>query len=198
MADSRLLVSNYVSEDREENRRIARACNIAKWLIDNFPHKAGKRINVKDLRKAIPNQVKDTTLSSGGDLKAHGNAINALNLGRLTVGKETMVDISLPNLKRCTSWVLGQGQKVGAISLIRDEDEPEKLKAPKSEKPKTPEPVNQLEEDNALIDIALEIPAKNMSDWENNFVESLDQKWRRRGLSKRQRETLVKVIRERS
>ena len=181
MADSRLLVSSYVSEDRSDERNTARACNIAKYIIDNFGSNAGKRINIKDLRKNIPGDVKDTSLNPIGDLKAHGNAVNVLNLGKLTRGKDTYVDFSLPNLKRCTSWILGQGRKVGAIQLIRDSDEPadENGEVPPG--------------DNELIDCAIAMPQGKLTDWERNFVRSLDKKWRN-GLTRKQRATLEKII----
>lgn len=178
MASSRLLVSGYVSEDRDEDRRTARACNIAKWFIDNFSSNAGKRINIKDLRRNIPDKVKDSGLDPTGDLKAHGDAVNTLNLGRLTKKGKTMVDFSLPNLKRCTSWILGQGQKVGAVQLIREND--------------------QRDEDNALIDLGMEIPADKLTEWERIFIHSLNKKWREKGLSDKQKARLKLVIRDRA
>jgi hypothetical protein len=179
MADSRMLVSEYVSENREKDRQIARACNIAKWMLDNF--RLGERVSAKDIRNNIPQQVKDTTLDAKGDLKAHGCAVNALDLGRLTRDGEMLVDFSLPNLKRCASWILGQGQKVGAIKLLKDE-------------------VTQecVQEDNELIDLAMEIPTENFTEWERIFVFSLNKNWRERGLSLKQRTRLLKVIEERS
>lgn len=182
MAESRLLISNYVSEARDENRRTARACNIAKYLIDNFSTNAGKRISIKELRNGIPNEFKDESLNPKGDLKAHGDAVNALNLGKLTKNKETFVDFSLPNLKRCTSWILGQGRKVGAIQLVRDEEE-------------TKDP---LIRDDDLIDLGMEIPVDQLTEWELIFTRSLNKSWRERGLSTKQRSTLERIIQKNS
>jgi hypothetical protein len=174
-----MLVSEYVSEDREKDRRVARACNIAKWFIDHF--KPGQRVSTKALRDQIPASVKDGSLEANGDLKAHGNAVRALNLGMLNRNGETLIDFSLPNLKRCTSWILGEGQKVGAVKLIRDEVSQE-----------------QTREDNELIDLAMEIPTASFTEWERIFVFSLSKKWRGRQLSTKQRNRLLKIIEERS
>lgn len=173
-----MLIPEYVSEVRSKGRRNARACNIAKWFITNF--KPGKRIAAKTIREEIPNKFKDQTLDTKGDLKAHGRAINALNLGKLTNNGETFIDFSLPNLKRCASWILGQGQKVGAIKLLRDEMVQE-----------------QIIEDNELIDLTIEIPNDNLTQWERIFVHSLNKNWRDRGLSTKQRDRLLKIIKER-
>lgn len=183
MAESRMLVSEYVSENREDNRRVARVCNIAKFIIDNFD--AGQRISAKELRAQIPVDVKDPDLDSVGDRKAHGDAINTLNLGRIVKNGETLIDYSLPNLKRCASWILGEGQKVGAVKLIKEETDVD-------------EHTQKLNDDNALIDQAMAIPLANFTDWERMFVFSLNKNWRARGLSEKQHKRLVRVISERS
>jgi len=180
MAESRMLVPNYVTEDQGEGlRRNARACNIAKYLLDNF--KLGKRINSHKLRSYIPNQYKDQTLDPTGDLKAHGDAVAALDLGRLGKNGSTLIDYSLPNLIRCARWVLGEGKKVGAVMVLKDQIAKD-----------------QTALDNKLIDEAINIPANRFTNWESDFVTSLDRKWRVKGLTTRQRARLNKILIERS
>ena len=179
MAESRMLVPNYVSEDQEYGlRRNARICNIAKYLLDNF--KLGKRINSHKLRSYIPNQFKDVTLNYVGDLKAHGDAVATLDLGRLGKNGGTLIDYSLPNLIRCARWILGEGKKVGAVMVLKDQIVED-----------------QTAVDNQLIDEAVNIPIDRLSNWEKDFVYSLHRKWRD-GLTVCQRDRLNKIILERS
>ena len=115
-----MLVSKFVSEIRSDKRRVARACNIAKWITENYSKYAGLFISVEQLRSSISSDHKDTTLDPLGDRRAHGDALYELGVSRKTVDGVTYVDISLPNLKRCASFLLGQGRRVGALSLVRD------------------------------------------------------------------------------
>jgi hypothetical protein len=184
-----MLVSKYISEKLDEKRRIARACNIATYIKENYAKLEGESISAKEIRKQIRFKL-DPALrfavdsrseeEINGDHRAHGDAWgkSGLKLSFVNQNGVKKIEFSLPNLKLCASYLLGKGPKVGAI----------KLKASAK---------NNIVDDK-LISQAVKVDVDKLTDWEKVFVRSLDEKWRGRGLSNRQRNRLVKIIKERS
>ena len=188
----RMLVSKYVSEDRDKNRRVARACNIATYIKENFAKLEGSSIAPKAIRKSIRFKIDPTSRYVAdnrtkkeieGDNRAHGDAWGKSGLKLSTVGTNgsKKIEFSLPNLKRSVSYLLGQGPKVGALELKTDKVDS-----------------NCLEETNDLIDRAMKIPTEKLKEWERIFVLSLNKKWRKKGLSDKQKARLKLVLLDRS
>lgn len=177
--ESRMLVSRYVSENLKKNAKRARACNVATWFVENYSDLAGDYVSSRDIRAQIPDEVKKPGLNPSGDLKAHGDAINKLGLSLEQRGKDRMVDMSLPNLKRCVSFLLGSR---GAGALI--------LHAPQSQ------------EDLSLIDELDRVCGTNtvvfkgLGSGERAFVSNLTTNYRDKGwpLSDRQKAWALDLI----
>jgi len=170
---SKMLVSEYVAEDGD-NRRMARACNIATYFIGNYDE--GGHISVKELRREIC-QILDVAPPSTGDLKAHGDAWGASGL-RLDFDEfdgQKQIEFSLPNLKRCASYLLGKGPKISALKLIR-----------------------RLLTNVELINVAIVLSQNNMTNWEKKFIRDMNCLWRSKVLSSSQRAKLMQIIDERT
>lgn len=119
--ESRMLIGRYVSENLKKGARKARACNIARWFILNYPTLEGTHVSSKRIRKEIPDEVKNLELSPKSDLKAHTDALNSLGLSWVEGKNDRLVDISLINLKRVTSILLGS-RDTGAIYIKQDQN----------------------------------------------------------------------------
>jgi hypothetical protein len=104
-----------VSEDLKVGARKARASNIARWFILNYPTLEGSFVPSSKIREGIPTKVKKPNLDRDGDKRAHGDAINELGLSSVRGPNGRLVDMSLPNLKRCVSYQLGS--RIGALYI---------------------------------------------------------------------------------
>lgn len=124
---SRMLIGRYISENLKKGARKARACNIARWFVINYPSLEGNYISSRRIRKEIPSEVKNLGLNLRSDLKAHTDALNHLGLSWIEKDGNRMVDMSLINLKRATSFLLGS-RETGAIYINEPSSPNEDLK----------------------------------------------------------------------
>jgi hypothetical protein len=188
----KMLISGYVPEDGD-NRRAARMANISTMFLEQWG--SGKRaIGSLYLRKLIREKLSLNSLegeAKSGDHRAHGDAYGGqgLNLDTTTIGNRKYILFSLPNIVRCSRFLLGgECRPTGALCQTRINLTSDLL---------GDESVQDLEDldDNELIDLLVE--CKDLSSWEANFANSLDKKWRKDGLSPGQRSKTIQIIEER-
>ena len=196
----KLLVSGFVREDGE-NKMLARQANVATlfWML--FSSHAGKVMSMKSFRNLIKEWLfskwYDNDLhalfgedKTKDDLRVHGSACGkqGLKLDMLEINREKFLIFSLPNLIRCSRFLLGSGGRdTGSLCLNRLDTNAGIIGGSIM--------LEDLDDD-SLIDALLDSSGK--SSWENNFATSLDKKFREKGLSPGQRSKAIEVISERS
>jgi hypothetical protein len=111
-----MLIARFVSENVKKDAKKARACNIARWFVSNYAKLEGTFVSARDIREQIPANFKKPGLTARGDQRAHSEALTLLGLSSVKQGRDRMVDVSLINLKRSTSFLLGS-RSVGAIYI---------------------------------------------------------------------------------
>lgn len=114
--EPRMLIARFVSENVKKEAKKARACNIARWFIRNYAKLEGTFVSARDIRAQIPANFRKPGLTTRGDLRAHSEALTLLNLSSVKRGQDRLVDMSLINLKRATSFLLGS-RNAGAIYI---------------------------------------------------------------------------------
>lgn len=176
---SKMLISKYINENQNGIKLICRATNIAHWFTQNFAEHAGTLVSLKDIRSEIVNEIGIKT--KAGDLKVHGRAVSTIGLNLSTVSGENCVEISLINLKRCASFLLGRGRVSHWLTEIKE-----------------PAVSDSVESDNDLIDQGVSLDSSNLTEFEYDFTRNLDKKCRDRELSHKQRTKLIQIINERS
>lgn len=155
--ESRMLIGRYISENLKKGARKARACNIARWFVLNYPFLEGTYVSSKRIRKEIPDEVKNLNLSIRSDLKAHTDALNYLGLSWINKNNDRFIDMSLINLKRVTSALLGS-RNVGAIYINQSDGSDKDLKL-----------INELDQICGVETIVF----KGLSESAQAFVENL-------------------------
>ena len=190
----KLLVSNFIKEDGD-NRRLARQANIATMFNLMFSKHIGEVINAKVFRNMILENLKERGFSSevfdiNGDFRAHGDAYgkSGLNLDITKIGRDRYILFSLPNIIRCTRFLLGNGGRTtGSLYLKRLDLENEII----GRNDVKLEDLNDFE----LVDLLIEVP--NKTGWEQNFANDIDKKFRNH-ITPGRKAKIIQIISERS
>ena len=210
---SRMLVNQYVSENVKNSAQAqkARATNVANWFLNEWNQNKGQFVTCRQIRNGIPSQFKKPGYNPNGDARAASRAIEKyLGLSYEDKSGKRHYDVSLPNLKRCVSFLLGA--RNGTLKMVQPVQAVKPAPAPK---PAPPKPVKiksklsvQAKTDLVLIDILERVCFKDkavfnrLDSWEKGFVGNISQNYpnqiksgRRNSLSPAQRESANKLIR---